>query len=154
MESIDFKSEAWVLVQRGARSYIGRVHRKMNKIIAGTEEPVDLEAIKEKVFEIVANDGALRLNPCFEYFNSVVQNQGQIGRQPMALPFDITSGPVPLYVKVDTLMFLDEVEEQDQVGYKKLVETTMGFFTQARAERAGLVTSTRGSMPNNVRPMR
>lgn len=150
MSEIDFKKDVWVLIQRGAKAYIGKYAGESRVTLAGDV------ADRQYVLDLVSKDGAVPLNPCFEYFNSVVQNPqnpGQIGRQPLPLLFDITSGPVKVYVKADVLMFLGDAEEQDQKGYKDLVARTMEFFVQARAGRAGLVTPNAG-MPNNVSPFR
>lgn len=127
----------WVLLGDGGNKYIGKA-------------VTILDNWKDMLRKDIGSGCLVELNPGFDYLVQIVQNQqGQIGKQPLLVPFDITSGPVAIWVKASMVVFLDELQEEDRAGYKKLTEAALAMLQRARLARSGIV------MPSsNVRPLR
>jgi hypothetical protein len=136
----------WVVaVLDGTRAVIGKVRG----VKALTDETRN---------QIVSSKSALALDKAFDFFSPLQQlpptsqeemqrGQPRIGRVPIVMGFEFTSGNCPTYVQWSMLYIIDEMSKEDQETYKTFILGAMRQETEQRAARAGVVLADRVPAP-------
>jgi len=136
----------WVVaVLDGTRAIIGKV-KGVRELTAETKN------------QIVSSKSPLALERAFDFFSPLQQlpptsqeemqrGQPRIGRIPIVMGFEFTSGNCPTYVQWSMLYIVDEMSRDDQETYKTFIQGAMKQETEQRAARAGIVLTNRAPAP-------
>ncbi len=100
---------------------------------------VELDVFKQRIIDTFSTR-PVRLEVAFEYLNPIVPTEdGRLTRQPIALPYDLTSDPAPVHVVAEAISFIGDMSREDQKAYMGLIRQGFAMATQAKASRAGIV---------------
>lgn len=124
----------WVIVAFGSMRFTGKIKGVQNKV----------EFLK-------AEENTFVLEPAFELHIPIGMNQaGGVTKSTMVLPPAHASHDTKMYFNKNNIAayhFVEDLHEDDQDGYKKLVEMVAKMQAADRAHRAGL------ALPDNIHPL-
>lgn len=131
----DHRSKGWALITSGPVKKL--VH-------AGTSMKV-----REEILRTIETKELIAFESSFDFVESIVPTPQGLMRNAMVLPsLTVATERVKIYAKVDTILFIDDLEETDQTGYREfrqIIDNAFQMISETKARRSGIVLD--GKMP-------
>jgi len=131
--------EIWVVASSGGKNFIGRVMLDSIRGLWADAKNERLGPAKEEIL----NASVIKLNPAYDFFSPlrpVQTREGNVGytRDPLVTPLDFIFHDVPLYIRPTSLIFFDDMHDEDRQFYETLIQQAEQQKQASRAHRAGL----------------
>lgn len=130
-ESDIFEGRLWTAVtMRSGESYIGALV---------LEEGTDHHNAKKA---LICGGGYVQLKPVYIFKDLMLTTPQGMGKVTQCMPVFDSCGDVQKWIRcqnVESAIFLDELTEDDQSGYKNFVNHTRKQLREAKAKKSGIV---------------
>lgn len=143
MQDIKFERGVWAVIYlSGGKKLIGQAHAPMK-----LENEDDTEGEKIAILAAAAENIPLEISPAFEFITAAMPyvdpNTGSEGmkRFVQVMPIDNCINPGTVHTAVEGFHFFNEMEKDDAIAHKELIDSVMRRLIEVRAKKAGIETA-------------
>ena len=128
----------WAVVKVAGGQYLGALQVEGNGIVRTDTSIISTVLSARDARKEVKENGCIFMKPCFEFTMLMKPTPEGIQRQPLPVPVNVCMEEVGVWLWPASIVFFEDMTENDQRSHKSLVEAALKDIMVSRAAAAGL----------------